>query len=94
MHAGERLHDAVRREVREETGIEVEVGALAWWLEHVDADHHYVILDFHAHPVGGVLQPGDDADDARWMGRGELAAVATTDGLLDHFDRAGITLAP
>lgn len=94
VEAGETVRDAVRREVREETGLEVEVGELAWWLEHIDADHHYVILDFRADVVGGDLRAGDDARDARFMTRSELAAVPHTDGLLDYFDTHGVRLAP
>lgn len=94
VEPGERVREAVRREVREETGLDVAVGELAWWLEHLDDRHHYVILDFFADVVGGTLRAGDDARDARFMTRSELEAVATTDRLLDFFDDCGITLAP
>jgi ADP-ribose pyrophosphatase YjhB (NUDIX family) len=68
---GERLTDAVRREVREETGLDVEVGGLVWSGEFIAPDeppgHHFVILDFAARVVGGELAPGDDAARAEYV---------------------------
>ena len=63
--------DAVKREVREETGLEIEVGEVAgvYDLMTNDADgarYHYVIIDYFAQPIGGTLAPASDADDARW----------------------------
>ncbi len=49
VESGERLADAVAREVVEETGLHVEVDGLVGHLEFLDEDHHYVILDFRAH---------------------------------------------
>lgn len=74
---GERLEDAVKREVREETGLEIEVGEVAGVFDVITSSDdgvgfHYVIADFFAKPVGGVLAPGDDADDARWVRFDEL----------------------
>ncbi|NMM44773.1 NUDIX hydrolase [Rhodospirillaceae bacterium KN72] len=68
---GEGVRDAARREVLEETGIAVEIQAL---LDVVDmlpspanGDRHYTLINFRARPVGGTLQAGDDAMDARWV---------------------------
>lgn len=94
VERGERLADAVRREVAEETGLEVEVGAIVGHAEAIAGDDHFVILDFHATVVGGELAAGDDAADARWMTRSQLEAVPTTDGLLAFLDRHGVALAP
>src|SRR5687768_15799855 len=62
VEQGEYLADALRREVREETGLAVEVGELAGILEVPGDDLHYVVLDFHA-TVDGVVEPvaGTDA---------------------------------
>ena len=66
---GESLHDAVKREIKEETGVDIEVGELAYHFEHISeaVEHHYVVLDFFARYVGGELRAGDDADDVGWF---------------------------
>ncbi len=79
--AGETLAATVARELREETGLEVEVGPLALWLERIVPGFHYVILDFLANAVGGTVRAGDDAADARWVDDAGLAGLDTTPGL-------------
>lgn len=86
VEAGETVREACRREVLEETGLEVELGDLACWLERITPGFHYVILDFVAWPVPGApTEPraGSDADEARWYAPHELAGLDTTAGLLD-----------
>jgi 8-oxo-dGTP diphosphatase len=41
------------------------------------------IYDYAATVVGGVIRPGDDAADARWVGAAELRALPTTTGLIE-----------
>lgn len=80
LELGESLADAVAREVREETGLDVEVGPVVEVFDRVHRDDggrvrfHFVIVDFLCRPAGGTLRAGDDAADARWVGRGEVAA--------------------
>lgn len=94
VEGGETLAGAVAREVAEETGLSVEVDGLVGHLEVMDADHHFVILDFRAHLGGGELRPGDDVTAVAWMGRAELAAAGPTDRLLGFLDEHRIRLAP
>lgn len=91
---GERLAEAVRRELSEETGLEVEVGDLVGVSEMVSEDRHYVIVDLRATITGGELRAGDDASEVRWVGRAELERLTTTRGLLEFLDEHGIELAP
>ena len=88
----ESLREGVAREVREETGLAVEVGPLVEVVERVDPGtppaYHFVILDFLARPLGGELRPGDDASDARWVSRAEWASLPLTEGLTPVLDKA------
>jgi 8-oxo-dGTP diphosphatase len=40
--------------------------------------YHFVLVDYLCLPVGGSLQAGDDASDAKWVGFGDLAAYDLT----------------
>lgn len=94
VERGERIVEAVAREVAEETGLTVTVGPLVGVHEVVTTDHHLVILDHAADVVAGEAVAATDASDVAWMGRAELAAAGPTDGLLDFLDRHGVALAP
>jgi ADP-ribose pyrophosphatase YjhB (NUDIX family) len=93
VERGERAADTVVREVREETGLHVEVTGFVGFSEAIDDEHHVVILDFLVAVTGGTLAPGDDADDAAWVTRAELEALPTTDGLVAFLDAHGVVLA-
>lgn len=73
VEVGESVADALVREVREETGLEVEVGVLLDVFDRIHHDqtgsveYHYVLIDFLCAPVGGTLCCGTDAVDARWV---------------------------
>jgi mutator protein MutT len=92
VEAGEHVHDAVAREVAEETGLTVEVGELAGWVERIDPEYHFVILDFFARVVGSTAEPrpGGDADRARWVPFGELPGIDLVAGLPEFLHHAGI----
>jgi 8-oxo-dGTP diphosphatase len=76
---GEALRDGLLREIREETGLEVEIEHLIDVVDSVTRDEsgaivrHYVLVDFTARRVSGELCAGSDAAAARWV---PYAAVA------------------
>ena len=84
----ETLAQGVAREVREETGLTVEVGPLSCVVERMGDDFHFVILDYRARVVGGTLVAGSDARAARFVEEAELSALPLTDGLVDVVTRA------
>lgn len=86
VRPGETLRDAARREVLEETGIEVEVGDVVWVGEHIDSEHHVVLIDFSGRPVGGDLGAADDADDARWVALEETDHYPLTPTMYELMD--------
>lgn len=93
VEVGELVEDALRREVREETGLEVEIVRFGEIFERImpdaagAAEYHYVLLDYVCRPVGGTLQWGSDTQDARWFTRQESQALRLTSGTLEVMER-------
>lgn len=87
VEIGETLFEAVQREVREETALEIEPVALAGHREAIQRDvngkveRHFIILCFAARWLSGEVVLNDELDDARWLTLPELSALRTTDGL-------------
>jgi 8-oxo-dGTP diphosphatase len=93
LEGAETLAQAVAREVREETGLLVEVGALACVVERIGDGYHYVILDYLARVIGGELAAATDVRAARFVGPGELDTLPLTEGLVEVIARARATYA-
>ncbi len=91
LEGQETLAQGVAREVREETGLVVEVGPLSCVVERMGDDFHFVILDYLARVIGGTLVAGSDASAARFVDEAELQELRTTDGLVDVLTRARAT---
>jgi 8-oxo-dGTP diphosphatase len=78
VELGESLEEAIRREVREETCLEVKpVGIIEAFSSILRDDQgvvrfHYVIVDFLCRRLSGESQCGSDATDLRWVAREEL----------------------
>jgi ADP-ribose pyrophosphatase YjhB (NUDIX family) len=99
IHLGERLEDAVRREIREECGLEVRLLGVCGVIDRVRlapengsdpprVHYHYVIVDYAAVIEEGEPRAGSDAAEVRWVPITELARYDTTDGLADMVRRA------
>ncbi len=78
VEVGERLVDAVRREIAEETGLEVRVEGIVKVLDRITRDRekrvrfHYVLVDFLCRVESGTLRAASDVSAARWVRRREL----------------------
>jgi ADP-ribose pyrophosphatase YjhB (NUDIX family) len=94
LETGESLADAVRREVREETGLEIRPLGVLEIFERImrdssgAAEYHYVLIDYVCHITGGELRPGDDVCAVDWVRRGDLPKLQITEGTLAVIEKA------
>jgi len=70
LELGETLEAGVIREMREETGLDVEVGPVIEVFDRIMLDdtrrvrYHFVLVDYLCRPVGGTLAASSDVDRA------------------------------
>lgn len=94
IEPGESIHDAVLRELWEETGTRAQVLSLVDVVEVREFDsagrhHHFVLIAMLCRYVDGELRPGDDAVDCRWVPVPE--GLQEFDGVLvDHVARVAL----
>lgn len=87
VEAGETLHEAVVREIAEETSLAIEPVALAGHREVIvrdkegKAERHFIILAFAARWISGEPRLNEELAEARWLRPEEIKPLKTTEGL-------------
>lgn len=89
LELGESFEDGVRREVLEETGLEITVERLSGVYKNLA--HGIVALVYRCRPVAGDTHPTAEAREVRWMTRDQVEssmnpafAVRVLDAFDDH----------
>jgi 8-oxo-dGTP diphosphatase len=77
MEFGEMMRFACQREVREETGCEIEIMALCDVIDSATEGFHAVLIDFNARWVSGEPVGGDDALEARFVALDDVKKFVT-----------------
>jgi ADP-ribose pyrophosphatase YjhB (NUDIX family) len=95
VELGENVRDAVRREAKEETGLDIEM-IEDRPLDVVDniltddegrLQFHYVLLQFLARPRSDVLRPAGDVIDARWVAFKDVQKYDLTPSFRSFFNK-------
>lgn len=94
VEAGENLIDALKREVHEESGIEVEVGRLIGvysntdsylWRDGVTPVPTKVQFDFECRATGGALCVSDETSECRWVSPEEAQEMISAPAIQARF---------
>lgn len=94
LETGEQLQEGIRREVLEETGLEVEPLRVLTIFERIMRDrkgkpeYHYVLIDYLCRVTGGALQAADDVSRVAWVPRQSLGQYRITEGTLPVIEKA------
>lgn len=95
VELGETVQEAVKREVKEETGLEVEVIKLIDVIDNIIRDEenkvrfHYVLIDFLVSIKGGECKPTSDASEIKWFKPHELMNYRVTNTAMKLLKKIG-----
>ena len=84
VELGETVIEAAKREVKEETSLDIEIKELIGVFDSMTYDDagrlrfHYVLIDYLAHPKSSSLKGNSEVADVRWVKVGELRGYELT----------------
>ncbi len=84
LELGETILEGIRRELKEETGIEVRVLELIEVFDRIFRDpagrvqYHFVIVDHLCEFIGGSAHAGSDVSDTAWVREADLRKYSLT----------------
>ncbi|MGQ9616809.1 MAG: NUDIX hydrolase [Spirochaetota bacterium] len=93
VHPDEDMKSALKREIKEECGIDVEVYDLIDIFEYIEQDkdkrvrYHYIVFDFRAEQSGGILKPASDVLEVRWVSLSRLEEYELTDKVIEVINK-------
>ena len=94
VEVGENVVDAVRREVMEETGIEIEVGELFCVSSNTSSYPGYngvkvvptkIMLDFICLAKGGELRPSDENSESAFVPKDDVPGMINAPAIVERF---------
>ena len=94
VETGEKLVEGVRREVAEETGLNVDPYCMFEIFERVipdaegKAEYHYVLIDYLCRRLSGEPAAASDASRVEWVAEQNLGEYRLTEGTLGVIERA------
>ena len=94
VETGERLEEGIRREVAEETGLDVEPYLMFEIFERIIPDregkpeYHYVLIDYLCRRLSGEPIAARDASGVEWVAEENLRQFRLTEGTLGVIERA------
>ncbi len=86
IELGETAEEAARREVKEETGIDVQIERLLDVTDNIVRDDkgkirfHYVLIDFLARPMTRTAESRSDVSDVKWVLLDDISTYSLTEG--------------
>ena len=80
LELGEDITEGIRREVKEETNLEITLTTPLVPFERIVKENsqtelHVIYIDYLAKLVGGELKPDDDVAEAIWVSKGKLTEI-------------------
>jgi 8-oxo-dGTP diphosphatase len=93
VELGETVQSTIAREVREESGLDVEVHSLIDVVDNLVPDergrlhYHFIILDFFTTLKGGIPRAGSDALDVKWVPFEDVDGYDLTRTFREFFER-------